>query len=85
MFANHSHDYLHVTSVPGQWEACIYTPTQSVLPHHLITDPHGKDSLSVPVTESMVGVLHITEASSIHSSIDTLPKEKALYSATEDS
>ena len=47
VFAKHSPDYLVSLG------EC--TPIKSVLHHELITDPHSKDFLSVPVIHAMVG------------------------------
>ena len=47
MFAKYSREYMvrH-----GEWEVCMHTPMQSVLPSQLLADLQSKDLLRVPVT-----------------------------------
>ena len=53
VFAKHCRDYM---TSHGELEVCKHTPSTSVLLHHMIISPQGKD---VPVTQSMVDLLCI--------------------------
>ena len=55
VFAKHSQEYIMVRH--GQWEVCMHTSKQSVLPSQLPADPHARDLLGVPVTQPMVDLL----------------------------
>ena len=41
----------------GEWEVCTYTPTQTMLPSQLLSDPQNKELLWVLVTQPMVDLL----------------------------
>ena len=41
----------------GQWEVCIHTPKQSVLPSQLLANPQGNDLLGLSVTQAMLDPL----------------------------
>ena len=47
VFAWHSQEYMVEHE---EWEVCTHTPTQTVLPSQLLSDPQSKELLRVPVT-----------------------------------
>ena len=50
VFAQHSREYM---VEHGKWEVCKHTPSQTVLPSQLLSDPQSKELLGVLATKPM--------------------------------